>query len=338
MLKQKSRLVLLIALALPAAGINFAAAADATEPPLRTLDTVVVSGVAPGPGLWRVSRGEHTLWILGTLKPVPSSITWDSAAVREVIAEAQAVLWEPSFTVDVDTGWLGKLSLGYSYMKAQNNPGNAQLKDILAPDVYARWQNLRDTYLAGRSNLEGKRPLAAADELMSAVMAQRGLSSKGVVAPVIVAEVKARGIGLHTPRYTLKLSRQNAAQMLKAVRSTSIDDSACLVATMDLVESGMDRLVTNANAWSTGETARIDVSLTSKRDELCTDSLSNAPAARAFGMPDIRTVVREKWLAAADKALQTNTTTLAVLPIADLSGNDGYIDALRQRGYEVESP
>ena len=191
---------------------------------------------------------------------------------------------------------------------------------------------------AGRSNLAGKRPLAAADELMSAVMAQRGLSSKGVVAPVIVAEVKARGIGLHTPRYTLKLSRQNAAQMLKAVRSTSIDDSACLVATMDLVESGMDRLVTNANAWSTGETARIDVSLTSKRDELCTDSLSNAPAARAFGMPDIRTVVREKWLAAADKALQTNTTTLAVLPIADLSGNDGYIDALRQRGYEVESP
>jgi hypothetical protein len=38
--------------------------AQASESP-RVLDTVVVSGVQPGPGLWKVSKDGHALWILG---------------------------------------------------------------------------------------------------------------------------------------------------------------------------------------------------------------------------------------------------------------------------------
>lgn len=335
MLNRISRLSLVNALAIVIWGASYAAVADNVDTPLRTLDTVVVSGIAPGPGLWKVSNGHHTLWILGTIKPAPSLMTWDSTAVRDVIASSQSVLWEPSFTIDVDAGWIGKLSLGYRYLKAQSNPDGKKLSDVLEPEVYARWQVLRDRHLAGRKDIERKRPIAAAEELMTAAMAQRGLSAKEVVAPVVITEVKERGIGLQTPLYTLKLSRHDAMQMLKAIRSSPINDAACLAATMDIVESGMDRLVTNANAWATGETSRIDTSLTSVRDELCMDSLSSAPAARTYGMPDVRTVVRENWLTSADAALQANTSTLAVLPISHLPR---YIDDLRKRGYEVEAP
>src|SRR5690348_2085441 len=48
-------------------------AANIPEPavsgPEATLQTVLVRGSQPGPGLWRVSKGDHTLWILGTLGP-----------------------------------------------------------------------------------------------------------------------------------------------------------------------------------------------------------------------------------------------------------------------------
>ena len=39
------------------------------------MEAVVVSGVQPGPGLWRVSKGGHVLYILGTLeRPTSGSV------------------------------------------------------------------------------------------------------------------------------------------------------------------------------------------------------------------------------------------------------------------------
>lgn len=288
--------------------------------------------------MWKISRGEHVLWILGTLKPVPASITWESAAALEVIADAELALWEPSFTLDVEAGFLKKLSLGYSYMKARNNPDGQRLKDILPPDVHARWERLRDRHLSDRGNFERKRPIFVSEQLLTAALAERGLSNKAVVGPVVIHALKSNGTRLQSPRHTLKLSSNIAAEMLKAVRESSINDSACLIATMDLVETGMDRLVSNANAWAVGEVERIDLSLMAKRDQLCTSSLSDFPAARQHGIPDIRAVMREEWITAADAALRTHRTTVAVIPIADLIADDGYINALRRLGYEIDSP
>ena len=38
---------------------------------IAELEPIVVSGVQPGPGLWKVSRGGHVLWVLCVLSPVP---------------------------------------------------------------------------------------------------------------------------------------------------------------------------------------------------------------------------------------------------------------------------
>lgn len=35
------------------------------------LAEVLVVGRQPGPGLWRVSKGDHDLWIFATLAPLP---------------------------------------------------------------------------------------------------------------------------------------------------------------------------------------------------------------------------------------------------------------------------
>ena len=56
-------------------------AATATDPASTTalvtsvapeiLETVLVSGEQPGPGMWKVSKGDHVLWIVGIQTPVP---------------------------------------------------------------------------------------------------------------------------------------------------------------------------------------------------------------------------------------------------------------------------
>ena len=66
--------------------------AAASEPPQAetspTLETVVVTGVMPGPGLWRVESGERQLWILGTVSPLPRSMKWEALKVGEVLGQA----------------------------------------------------------------------------------------------------------------------------------------------------------------------------------------------------------------------------------------------------------
>src|SRR5690242_7710009 len=65
-----------------------AARPQATPSPTESMDEVVVSGEQPGPGLWKVTKGSHTLWILGTLTPLPQKMTWRSREVERVVAKS----------------------------------------------------------------------------------------------------------------------------------------------------------------------------------------------------------------------------------------------------------
>src|SRR3546814_956678 len=49
-------------------------AAAPTPDDIVDMDAVVVSGVLPGPRMWRVSKGDNDHYILGTLSPLPKRI------------------------------------------------------------------------------------------------------------------------------------------------------------------------------------------------------------------------------------------------------------------------
>jgi hypothetical protein len=56
--------------------------APQTPAETATLETVLVTGEQPGPGLWKISRGDHVLWILGAQYPLPKKMTWRGARRR----------------------------------------------------------------------------------------------------------------------------------------------------------------------------------------------------------------------------------------------------------------
>ncbi len=76
-----------------------AQAPTSAEPP--TLGTVLVTGEQLGPGLWKVSKGDHVLWILGTQAPLPKKMSWRATEVEKTIAQSQEVLADASAKVDV---------------------------------------------------------------------------------------------------------------------------------------------------------------------------------------------------------------------------------------------
>ena len=53
------------------------AASVAAEAPLEAVkpEEVLVTGERPGPGLWKISKDNHVLWILGTHAPLAKAMS-----------------------------------------------------------------------------------------------------------------------------------------------------------------------------------------------------------------------------------------------------------------------
>lgn len=107
------------------------------------LETVVVTGVQPGPGMWKVSRGDHVLWVLGTLVPLPRHISWQSRNVESTIAKSQEVILAPEVSISAKVGFFGMLGVLPSLIGVRKNPNDAKLKDVVPADLYARWTVLK---------------------------------------------------------------------------------------------------------------------------------------------------------------------------------------------------
>src|SRR5215467_9855468 len=71
---------------------SVSASAQATTAPSEPVQEVAVVGERAGPSLWRVTKGDHVLWLLGTLDPLPRKMTWRSREVESVLSEAQEVI------------------------------------------------------------------------------------------------------------------------------------------------------------------------------------------------------------------------------------------------------
>src|SRR5262245_55155035 len=75
------------------------------EPAQEDMETVLVTGEQPGPGLWKVSRDGHVMWVFGTIGEVPDTIRWRTKEIEARIAESQEVLYPgwPSAGLDIST-------------------------------------------------------------------------------------------------------------------------------------------------------------------------------------------------------------------------------------------
>jgi uncharacterized protein YbaP (TraB family) len=317
-------------------------AVSATAPPspsstnVADLPAVLVTGVQPGPGMWRVSRDGHELWILGTLSPLPRGMTWQSHEVESVIASAQEILLPPSVKLKVDTGWLGKLFLLPSAYSARKNEDGKTLQQVLSAPTYARWQALKQTYLSDKRSVERWRPIFAAQELYRAAIKANGLSNSGGVKAAVDVLANQHGVAETAVNYPVTIEHPRAA--IKAFKQAAPNDVMCMSRTLDAIEHDLPSMKARANAWATGDLQLLRELPDSNRRQACIDALADAGFARQLGIDDIPEKVQAIWLAAARKALETNRQTFAMLSMEELLKPDGYLAQLRAEGYAIDPP
>ena len=70
----------------------------------------------------------------------------------------------------------------------------------------------------------------------------------------------------------------------------------------------------------------------------CVRAVMSSQIAKDVIPADIRERLYGLWIDAAVKSLTANQTTLAVVPLAKLTRDDGYLARLRDLGYLIEAP
>ena len=311
-------------------------ATPATGSSIATLQAITVTGVMPGPGLWKVSRGQHALWILGVVPTLPAGIQWRSNRVAQTIATSQAVLEAPGVKLKVDTNWFGKLFLLPSVYRAQRNPDGKTLQDVLPPALYVRWEATKQQYFGDERGIERYRPIIAASKLMKKAMRANGLRGDGEVTDAVAALAKQHGVKLVKPDTTLEI--REPRQAVRAFAASGPDGIACLGFVLDVVARELPDFRARANAWATGDVASLRKMPESAYRETCQSAITGAGFAKSLGIDNLPARVEAAWLAAADAALAANAQSFAVLPMHDLLEPQGYLAALQARGDTVTAP
>jgi hypothetical protein len=306
----------------------------AAPQPTTTLDTVLVTGEQPGPGLWKVSKGDHVLWILGAQYPLPKKMIWRGREVEQTIAQSQAVLADASAKLDV--GFFRALTLVPAVLGARKNAGGATLKDILAPDLYARWLSLKARYIGRDSGVERLRPIVAENELYNKALDRSGLVRNGAIWETVEKAAKRQHVRIVAPEVRIEVD--DPKQTLQDFRGTAGPlDVECLAATVSLLETGLDTMRQRANAWAVGDIATLRRLSYPDRRDACVAALASNPNLHEH-LKEAMVQIDYVWLSAAEEALAENASTLAVLPMIELLKPEGRLAMLAARGYTVEAP
>ncbi|MBL0163407.1 MAG: TraB/GumN family protein [Xanthomonadales bacterium] len=303
---------------------------------IGTLETIVVSGEQPGPGLWKVSKGEHVLWILGTLSPLPEKMTWVANEIDATIASSQQVILGPAASIDIKGGMLRGIFLLPSLMSARNNPGKEKLVDVVPADLYARWTLLKGKYIGKDDGIEKRRPIFAAQELYAEAIKRSGLSLDNDVGKAVQKAAKRSKVEVVDPRIELRIEAPGAA--VKEFKKSALDDLDCFAKTMSRLETDIEAMKLRANAWALGDIEALQSMPYTDQMQACADAMLKASVAEERGFGDLRERLATVWLDAVETALDKNRSTFAMLPLRHLLSDDGLLARLRARGYSVEAP
>lgn len=313
---------------------------SARMPPPRdeatVLDTVVVSGKQPGPGLWKASKGDRVLWILGTIAPLPKRMDWESSDVEAAIAASQELLMPPGATMRAEGAAFGGLFLLPSLMKARNNPDKETLEDVLPADDYVRWTTLKQKHLGRDRGIEKRRPILAAAKLQEEALDDADLTLDNLAAKVARRAAKKHDLVITEPRVEIVITDPKAT--IKEFATTSLDDLDCFRRTLDRLDADIETMKLRANAWALGDVELLQSLPYTDNFRACADALLENRIAERHGFDDLDQQLEAAWMQAAEAAIEKNSSSFALLPVTMMLREGGFLEQLRARGFVVTPP
>ena len=307
-------------------------AAPVADPPPaveETVEEVLVAGERAGPGLWKVRKGDHTLYLLATITPAPKKLEWRSREVESVLARAQAfVPARPE--VEADIGPIKAVQLYLQYRKLRGNAEGERLEAVLPPPLFERFERLRAKYAPRDRSMLERRPMLAVLELQGAAIDRSGLTFRSDVARKVEKLARQRKVPVLRASVKVEDARGTLAEVGQIPLPAEI---ACMEAILGRLEVDLADSRRRAEAWAVGDVAGLRSGAAAKAAGTCLDSLRSS--AR---MTKLLREFETAWLGVVTRSLERDPVTLAITDVDGLLRPGGILAQLRARGYEIDEP
>lgn len=291
--------------------------------PEPALDVPLIADVPlpapPVPLLWRVSGRQGDLYLLGSfhfLKPDDYPLSVD---VEQALAAAGEVVFELS------PDELASPTLAMQMMQAGLRTNGGRLDDDLDPDAVARlahWgkRNLATLQATGMSAsaLQMFEPWFASLLVTTTELGRYGLQAQHGLDVYLAARARDAG----TPTAGLETATQQIGFLDGMDTAQQVQ---MLVEALDQADAGPQAIEDLHATWRAGDAGTLWTGMAG-------DMRARAPALYAR----INTMRNDAWLPKLEQMLQQEGDILVVVGALHLLGEDGVVDKLAAKGYDVE--
>ena len=292
-------------------------------------EEIQVVGDLPGPPLWKVTKDDHVLWILGIPRLVPNDLLWHPDSVEQALARSSEYLPAPSLRVSL----INPVKAWRLIKRIRRIPDRGTLEGVLPEDLYQLFSETRLRYAPKRDNLEELRPSVAAEELFASAAQSAGLESGRTIGRAIEKRAKKHDVK-KVPAHLSE--RYKDSPLFDSTQEMSPDvEQTCLQAGLQGLDALLEEHTRLAAAWAVGDMASLRAHPGDSATRAC-DSFRLAFDPEVLSQTESRSW--KLWLENVDRALTDNDSTFAILPLGHLLRADGLLSQLRQRGYEIVEP
>jgi hypothetical protein len=304
-------------LGLVALGLTAAAPKGPIDDPEAVVVGTLIEGIEVrpgGPAWWTITRGGHTVYVLGILWSYPPDKDWSRRTLERRLRGARALLL-PAV-------------LGEARNQVVDDSLPPSDWSRVSPQVHARIAAAAAKMGKPPQRYLGRPPAVAGYLLVSDFRESMGLQDE-ILRSQVIGVARRAGVDV---RYAATFPPE---RYIKALSGTTMEASlACLDNALAEIEGGQAPMREALDGWAGGDVA--DALEAPRGMELCSFSFP--------GQADLRRAAIDAQVTAITQVLSGETGArpsayyVAVANLRTLVAEDGVLDKLRKRGYQIRAP
>jgi len=297
-----------------------APAAAQTQDWSTNIETVVVHANERGPLVWRVTKGDAEVDLIGQVEPVPQSLAWNTHGIEETLKGAKVLYTNAQASVGIAEGlWFLAWHSNAVYL-----PGDVPMESTLPADLRARFAARRDKIKRGADRYASLRVPLAALRLEGDFLEANHLTR---YEPGKTVERLARKLDVPVK----PLAEYEALPMIEKLPTMSkAANEACARDALDDIDALDGHADAAAQAWAVGDLGAIKANYSEERFQACIQAVPGAAALFGRAVHDS--------VAAIDDALAKPGKTVMLVGIGVILRKGGIADQLKAQGLALEEP
>lgn len=298
-----------------------APAAAQTQDWSTNVETVVVRADQRGPLIWRVTKGDAEVDLIGQVEPLPKGMSWNTKGVEEALKDARLLYTNARASVGLAEGlWFLTWHANSVYL-----PDDVPMESTLPGDLRARFQARRGKLKRDADRYSSLRvPLAALrleGDFLEANAMTRDEPSKTIERLARKLDVPVKPLAEY----------EEALPIARALPTMSkAQNDACARDALDDIDALEAHARPGAQAWAIGDLDTIKANHSEEQFQSCIQAV---PGAAALFDRAARDSVN-----AIDGSLAAHGKTVMLVGIGVLLKKGGIADRLKAQGLTVEGP